>query len=64
MANVNATDKPLVSVSFDFEKETKGAVRYQERGHAPMIGTLYLRKAVFATPEYPKVLDIIVKVGK
>ena len=38
-------------LKFAFEKETKGAVRYQEVGEdgapafAPQVGTLYIRKA-------------------
>ena len=40
MANATQKTDVLVSVQFDLEKETKGAVRYQERGHAPLIGTL------------------------
>jgi hypothetical protein len=38
-------------LKFAFEKETKGAVRYQEVGEdgapafAPQVGTLYIRKS-------------------
>ena len=53
----------LVSVKFAFDKETKGTVRYQEEGHAPVIGTLYLRKSHFAKPEYPQSLTVTVTVN-
>ena len=32
-------------MKFEFEKETKGAVRYKECAEDPVIGTLYIRKA-------------------
>ena len=64
MASANAKTDVLVSVQFDLEKETKGAVRYQERGHAPLIGTLYLRKNAFETADYPKVVNVCVTIGK
>jgi hypothetical protein len=41
-----------MNVRFAFEKETKGAVRFQEVGEdgkpafAPSIGTLYIRKSL------------------
>jgi hypothetical protein len=54
----------IVNVAFDLEKETKGTVRYTERGHAPLIGTLYIRKNAFETADYPKVLQVTVTVGK
>jgi hypothetical protein len=42
----------MTVMSFSYEKETKGAVRYQEE-HAidqePKIGSLYVRKALLAT---------------
>lgn len=59
MAQSNA----LVSVKFTFKKETKGAVCYNEDGHAPIIGTLYLRKSLFSKPEYPKSLAVVVTVN-
>lgn len=34
-----------MSIRFEFEKETKGAIRYKEIGEDPVIGTLYIRKA-------------------
>jgi hypothetical protein len=36
-----------VIVNFEYEKETKNSVRYQEvpeEGKAPMVGTLYVQK--------------------
>ncbi len=54
-------------VNFAFERETKGAVRYQEvdeNGAERMalgthvIGTLYLRKSAFNGGQAPKVLQV------
>ena len=52
-----------LKINFTLEKETKGAVRYQEVAEKePTIGTLYLRKWVFGTSgDYPKNLTVIVK---
>ena len=30
---------------FEFERETKGAIRYRELSEDPAIGTIYIRKA-------------------
>jgi hypothetical protein len=49
-----------IETTFAFEKETKGAVRYQEEGHAPAIGTLYVRKHAFANGDWPKKLVLVV----
>lgn len=58
-----ANNSALVSVKFAFDKETKGTVRYQEDGHAPVIGTLYIRKSHFAKPEYPQSLTVTITVN-
>lgn len=58
-----ANNSALVSVKFTFDKETKGTVRYQEDGHAPVIGTLYIRKSHFAKPEYPQSLTVTITVN-
>ena len=34
-----------MSIKFEFEKETKGTVRYKEISDDPVIGTLYIRKS-------------------
>lgn len=34
-----------MQLKFEFEKETKGAIRYKEAAEEPAIGTLYVRKA-------------------
>ncbi|MCU7380828.1 hypothetical protein OBO34_21165 [Clostridiales Family XIII bacterium ASD5510] len=34
-----------MSITFEVEKETKGAIRYREVSEDPVIGTLYIRKA-------------------
>ena len=47
-------------LKFAFEKETKGAVRYQEIGEdcapafAPQVGTLYIRKSAMPGGKIPK----------
>ena len=51
-------------VKFDLEKETKGTVKYNEQGHAPKIGSLYIRKTAFATADYPKSLTVTVVADK
>ena len=54
-------------LEFAFEKETKGAVRYQEVGEdgapafAPQVGTLYVRKSAMPGGKIPKKLSVIVK---
>lgn len=32
-------------LKFEFEKETKGTIRYKETAEDPAIGTLYVKKA-------------------
>ena len=34
-----------MSMRFEFEKETKGTVRYREISEDPVIGTIYIKKA-------------------
>ena len=47
-------------LKFAFEKETKGAVRYQEVGEdgapafAPQVGTLYVRKSAMPGRQDPE----------
>jgi hypothetical protein len=56
-----------VTLKFAFEKETKGAVRYQEVGEdgkpafAPQVGTLYIRKSAMSDGRVPKALIVNVK---
>jgi hypothetical protein len=51
---------------FAFEKETKGAVRYQEVGEdgapafAPQVGTLYIRKSAMPGGKIPKTLIVTI----
>jgi hypothetical protein len=53
-------------LKFAFEKETKGAVRYQEVGDdgapafAPQVGTLYVRKSAMPAGKIPKPLVVII----
>ena len=52
-------------LKFAFEKETKGAVRYQEVGEdgapafAPQVGTLYVRKSAMPAAKSPKHLLLL-----
>ena len=52
-------------LKFAFEKETKGAVRYQEVGEdgapafAPQVGTLYVRKSAMPGGKIPKTLSLL-----
>lgn len=34
-----------MSMRFEFEKETKGTIRYREISEDPVIGTVYIKKA-------------------
>ncbi len=61
-----------VIVFFTFERETKGAVRYQETdnngkplaiGEGAKIGALYLRKEAFADGHYPPVITVRVNLN-
>ena len=53
-------------LKFAFEKETKGAVRYQEVGEdgapafAPQVGTLYVRKSAMPDGKIPKTLIVTI----
>jgi hypothetical protein len=53
-------------LKFAFEKETKGAVRYQEVGEdgapafAPQVGTLYIRKSAMPGGKIPKTLIVTI----
>jgi hypothetical protein len=55
----------LFDITFDLEKETKGAVRYAERGEADAhkIGTVYIRKTALKEP-YPKAIKVTVTLDK
>jgi hypothetical protein len=52
--------------TFAFEKETKGAVRYQEVGDdgapafAPQVGTLYVHKSAMPGGKIPKTLIVTI----
>jgi hypothetical protein len=56
-----------VTLKFAFEKETKGAVRYQEVGDdgapafAPQVGTLYVRKSAMPGGKAPNALVVTIK---
>ena len=52
------------TLKFAFEKETRGAVRYQEvsddgtPAFAPQVGSLYVRKSAMPGGKIPKVLTV------
>lgn len=56
-----------LSLKFAFEKETKGAVRFQEVGEdgkpafAPQIGTLYVRKSAMTDGKIPQTLNVTIE---
>lgn len=35
----------MVKLNFEFEKETKGTIRFKEISDDPVVGTLYIKKA-------------------
>jgi hypothetical protein len=52
-------------ITFEQEKETKGAVRYAEvtvkgKEDAYAVGTLYLRKSAIGEPPYPQTLTVTI----
>ena len=53
----------LVKANFDLDRETKGAVRYQERGEddSQAIRTLYLRKTAL-NGDVPEAIEVTIKV--
>jgi hypothetical protein len=56
-----------VTLKFAFEKETKGAVRYQEvsddgtPAFAPQVGSLYVRKSAMPGSKIPRTLIVTIK---
>jgi hypothetical protein len=54
----------LFDIHLDLDKETKGAVRYAERGASDThkIGTIYIRKTALKEP-YPKAIKLTVAVA-
>ena len=54
------------TLKFTLEKETKGAIRYQEVGDdgapafAPQVGTLYIRKSALPGGKVPKTLTVTI----
>ena len=57
-----------MNLRFAFEKETKGAVRFQEVSEdgkpafAPSIGTLYIRKSALPDGKIPQTLTVIITI--
>lgn len=52
------------TMTFEFEKETPGAVRYRELGDNPSVRTMYFRKDAFADRDvtgYPTHIEVTVK---
>ena len=61
--NSNEEDSDMDTVSFNIEKETKGAVRYKEEGERDdhKIGTLYIRKSAFGDEPFPASIKVTVE---
>ena len=55
------TEPKEITLRFELEKETKGAVRYAEAG-TEAVGTLYVRKSALPSP-YPKALAVTIAFG-
>ena len=57
-----------MTLRFAFERETKGAVRFQEIGEdgkpafAPSTGTLYIRKSALADGKIPQTLTVTITI--
>lgn len=55
------------TLTFAFEKETKGAVRFQETdsegkpAFAPMVGTLYIRKSAIPNGVIPQSVSVTIE---
>jgi hypothetical protein len=55
-----------LTIKFKFEKETKGAVRYQEVGDngepafSPSVGSLYVRKSALPGGKIPQDLHVTI----
>ena len=50
-------------VEMVLEKETKGAVRYKEKGDpvGHIFGTIYVRKTAFKTMTFPKEVQVTIE---
>jgi hypothetical protein len=63
-----ANTMTTMTLRFAFEKETKGAVRFQEVGEdgkpafAPSIGTLYIRKSALPDGKIPQTLTVMITI--
>jgi hypothetical protein len=59
-----------LNLRFALEKETKGAVRFQEVGEdgkpafAPSVGTLYIRKSALPEAKIPQTLSVTISLGQ
>lgn len=51
-----------MSIKFEVEKETKGAVRYKEVSEDPVIGTLYIRKTHLKSLDLAGTEDIVIEI--
>lgn len=56
----------LFDIALDVERETKGAVRYAERGNADThkVGTIYFRKTAFKDGKWPQSIKVTVALDK
>jgi len=48
------------TITFDYEKSTKGTHRYKEQGDRAdwLVGTLYVKRTAFESPEPPSTLTL------
>lgn len=53
----------MEEIIFEYEKETKGAVRFQEKetDQAPAIGSLYIKKWVWNQIGSPEAITVTIK---
>jgi hypothetical protein len=52
-----------MQVELELEKETKGAVRYAEKGDESkhILGTMYIRKTAFKEEQYPNDIQVTIE---
>lgn len=68
MAKEKKATNGQIVVPFEFERETKGAVRFMEVSEAGFpvdmaaakIGTLYVRKSAFAGGQFPQYMTVTI----
>lgn len=53
-----------MNIRFEFEKETKGAIRFKEQSDKPIVGTLYIKKEALPELGVSTTDNIIVSISK